>query len=252
MPFTDISERYDVLMDAPVRTTSGDYVSSMTLADRAFQHEWFGKHLNKQPPRFGHRFPEGSPVTEYLGRDANTNGHMYELVYHVAQFLRNNPHINLSDEDRGLLMFVSGTHDTDESTHDQIRHTCGSVTGDIPCGLKSKRDKALQAKIRNMRDVHLYSDLPSSTLERAEAIVSHTDETLLGLIYDFVHELQALETTSIARQVLVNKDFHSRDEAGLREVAFDVEQNLQKRISPYVARFALIDITLAYPEIMSA
>ncbi len=239
-PFTDISERYDELMDAPVRTKNGDYVSSMTLGDRGFQHEWFGRQLNSQPARFGFHFRDDAPVTDYLGADANTNGHMYELSYHGALLLREHQEIELSDEERGILMFAFMGHDMDETTHDEIRHLCGGVTGDIKCGEKTDKDRILQAKIRRIRDIHLYADIPQSTLDRVEAIIAHEDETILGMLYEASHELQCLETTHAAEETLLEGQYDPADKEGIEHVAVSVRQNALERLIPSAGKFAYI------------
>ncbi len=248
-PFTDISERYDELMDAPIRTKNGDYVSSMMLADRGFQHEWFGRQLNRQPARFGFHFREDAPVVDYLGADANTNGHMYELPYHGAILLRAHPEIDLSDEERGILMFAFMGHDMDETTHEEIRHICGGVTGDIKCGEKTDEDKILQAKIRRIRDIHLYPDIPQSTLDRVESIIAHNDDTILGFLYEAAHELQSLDTTHVAEETLLQGRYDPADQADIERIATEVRHDVLARLAPLTGKFAFIGSRIqAYDE----
>jgi hypothetical protein len=244
LPFTEISERYDELMDAPVRLIDGTITSCLTLADRAYQHEYFGQQLKKQLPRFGFMFDDTDRVIEYLGADADIVGHMYELAYHAAALLRAHPEIILSDDERGLLMFTLLGHDMDEPMHEQIRHSCGGVTGDIPAGQKTDEDRFLQTKIRQFRDTLLYQDVPRSTLERVEQIVSHQDTTILGVIYRAAHELQSYETTKNAEATLASGLFRPADKNAIEQVAFNVREVVVEKLTPHIGAFAYISVIL--------
>jgi hypothetical protein len=102
MPLLEISERYSDLMDAPVRTKDGSHVSSLSLADRAYQHEYFGMQLRTQLPRFSFHFADNSRTVEYIGKDADTIGHMYELGTHVGKLLEQSE-VDIDDYDRASL-----------------------------------------------------------------------------------------------------------------------------------------------------
>ncbi len=211
MPFYEVSSRYSELMDAPIQLVdengsyNGKVVSTLTLADRAYQHEWFGKQLRTQTPRYGHYFENVEDARIHLHTDADHVGHQYELAFHAAQFLIEEG-IELSDENRGILMLALLIHDMGEPEHEQISYLCGGTVGDIPAGKKTDADRELEAKIRQMFYVHVLSDVPGRIIKKVEAIISHKDGSILHDIFEVAHELQSLETGKIAELGLRKPD----------------------------------------------
>lgn len=240
MPFTEISERYHPLMDAPVKLSDGTIVSAMSLADRAYQHEWFGAQLRTQVPRFAFLFESNDRIVEYLGKDADPIGHMYELAFHAARVIEheNEP---IDEKDRGVLMLALLVHDMDETMHPQIENACGGVTGDIRAGGKTPSDKELQSKIRDTFYRTVLYDVPQNTHRRVEAIISHEDKTHLGELYEACHDFQAFETTQHAKTTLTKGIYSNSDKPGIEYVAIDVNMTTRDRLNPHFSRFALID-----------
>jgi len=225
-----VSERYDPLMDAPVAMKNGSSMSSMLLADRSFQHELYGKQLAKQLPRFSFQFPDNKNIIKNIGPDADTNGHMYELAYHVANFLREN-NVLLSNEDRGILMFAVMIHDNDETMHRQINYACGGVVGDRKAGAKTEVDRRNQKAIRQYQYRDIFSDVSSSIITQVEDIISGDDETLLGAIYRYAHEVQSLETTYIAEQTLVDDAYENKEKDGLITMSSEVRASILNKLN---------------------
>ena len=245
MPFLEISERYSPLMDAPGQLMDGTYVSTLTLADRAFQHPYFGQQLRKQPPRFSFYFDNNERTVEYLGTDADTVGHMYELSFHAASIIESE-RIELSDQDRGALMLALFVHDMDETTHEQVRYTCGHVVGDIQCNKKTSEDKFAQEKIRQMLYREVFYDVPVSMQRRIESIIAHKDTTILGELFEISHELQTYETSTRAGATLESGDYSKEHQLGLEALRVQTHTHAVKKITPYLGKHASIDNLLEY------
>lgn len=240
MPFLEISERYHPLMDTPIQLMDSSYVSTLTLADRAYQHPHFGQHLRKQLPRFSFYFDGNERTVEYLGTDADTIGHMYELAFHAAKFIEAED-ISLSERDHSALMLALLVHDMDETMHEQIRYTCGRVVGDVQCGSKTDEDRLAQKHIREMLYREVFSDVPPSLVRRVEAIIAHEDTSLLGEIFDICHELQSYETINNAEAVLRSGNYTRGDQTGLEEITTDSRALVLLRLRPHLGKFASVD-----------
>jgi hypothetical protein len=203
-PIVDISERYHPLMDIPLQLKDGSSDSVLNLAGRAFKSNEFGLHMNTQPYRFSERYgyePERS--LDELGADIHPVGHQYELGYHLANILEvDAERLGLTQNDIAIVMLAALIHDMGETTHPHVKTHCGNVVGDIAFGLKTDKDRLAEAGIREYLYNGLLADVPFSTKQRVEAIISHKDETILHDLFEAAHELQTYETTRRASAAL--------------------------------------------------
>lgn len=212
-----VFERTHELVKSPIRMKDGSTLSAHELAARFFDND-FGGDMSKQPLRYEQDFGynRSSMITD-LGYDVCPVGHQMELAYHAGTIVeaeRTNETTlsSLSDDEIGTLMLASMLHDIGESTHSDIASAGLTPVGDIPAGKKTNQNRIDEAKVRGFFYKTLFDDIDSPTMQRIEAIISHTDTTYLHDIFDAAHVIQTIETTGFAYSALAREHWHKNGE----------------------------------------
>lgn len=210
-------ERTHELTKAPIRLKDGSTLSAAEIADRFYSSE-FGLAMSEQPLRYVARFGyDRDSMNDDLGHDLCPVRHQVELAYHVGEVLEaeiNNGTLygSLADEEIGIVMLASMLHDIGESTHPAIIAAGLNPVGDIPAGSKTDQNRADETAIRNFFYELLLGDVDDDTIRRIEAIISHSDKTLLHDLFDAGHVVQTVETTNFAYHTLANERWYRNGE----------------------------------------
>lgn len=191
-----------VLFNLPIMTSAGQ-VSVRSLWERFDQSE-YGQHMDTQPPRFTKRYGyEPTAMMRDLGIDVHPRMHQFETAAYVSWLIAAEREAGtifaLNDDDAAVTVFADSIHDMGETTHPAIEAEVGKTVGDIPFGLKTPADRRTEAAVRHSLYRRLYSDVPTSTIERVEALIGHGEDSMAHDASMAAHMLQSYVTAVRAR-----------------------------------------------------
>lgn len=193
-------------IEAPVKMLYGNFESAERLGARFYDSK-YGPAMDTQLWRFEEVFGYYPRTLMYedLNGDVVPTQHQVGTWMQIRGMLQDEglrERLGITTEDYGLLCFVALIHDIGESMHPDVKDAVGEVLGDIPAFRKTPENRQLETKVRRFFYGTLFADVAPEVIERAEAIISHNDTSILHEIYEAAHAVQTFETAMRAgRQV---------------------------------------------------
>ncbi len=207
------------LLDLPIRLKDG---SSTTVAEllALFDSSHYAAWMRtEQKFRFHERYGyDREAMLADLGPDVSPTGHHHETLQHAIAIIERERAEGtlmgeISDEDLAVGLFAIGIHDLGECEHPELLLEPGvtRLVGDIPAGNKTPEDRAAEAAVRHALYRKLYSHIDPFVIKRAEAIISHEDDSILHYLFEGAHRASTLQTVIKAKEALFKLD-HADDD----------------------------------------
>jgi len=232
---------WDGILDVQLLTKQG-FRNPGQIAAQFYGHE-YGSYLAAQPPRFSTRYgyDHGRMLTD-LGPDADPIGHQMLTAAYIGLVIgyerQRTGQLPVAKSDVALLRLAGHIHDMGESMHPWLKAKVGSVLGDIPFGLKTDEQRALESRVRQVEYAELFANLTDETIRRLEAIISHSETSTLHDIYELAHLCQAFDTAREAGKLAVRRANETHETAPAEaRILHNLSVQVQARLWPQLRKF---------------
>jgi hypothetical protein len=195
----------------------------------------YGAFHAQQELRFSKVYPyESDAMLADLGDDVHPVRHMTHTESEICQPFMTSQNTAVGNQQKFKLEQIAamrlGTllHDIGECEHPEIVETVGHIVGDVPYLERTQNDSDLEVPIRLFFYDTLLSDVPKQVIEKAEAVISGTDNEFMQQAFNTVERIGYFQTAMMAGETALGILEHNPDESSARFVQL---ARLARRVS---------------------
>jgi hypothetical protein len=200
-----------------------------------YAYSEYGVFHAQQAPRFSKAYPyEHDAMLVDLGDDVHPLRHMTHTESEICQPLITAQNTEAGNQQKFTVKQIAamrlGTllHDIGECEHPAILETVGHVVGDVPYLERTQSDNDLEVPIRLFFYDTLLSDAPRQVIEKAEAVISGTDNEFMQLAFNTMERIGYFQTAMKAGETALGIQGDNPDDASARFVQL---ARLARRVS---------------------